>query len=138
MLYIAQKIKSENQGIGIQGNLENPQRSDIMPAANVKLPAVDEGRDYWHVRFKVPWQFETCRTPDWAQRAANSISKGAEVRMCQKDDTWSLQSVLIKKSSAVSTKRKAKSLGIQIRNKIEKSKTKKSKTRRTKQKKTAK
>lgn len=109
-----------------------------MPAANVKLPAVDETETFFRVRFRVPWQFEKCRIPKWAETVANSVSTGAKVVMCAKDDEWRLQSVLIKKSSAVSTKRKAKSLGIQIRNKIEKRKTKKSKTRRTRQKKTAK
>ena len=89
-----------------------------MPAANVKLPAVDEGLKYYHVRFRKPSQFDTCRIPDWAQRAANSVSKNAKVVMCRKGDKWLLQSVQIKKGNGKS-KRNAKSLAIKIRNKVE-------------------
>lgn len=91
-----------------------------MPSASTKLPAVDEGKLYYHVRMRSPSQFKTCRVPYWAQRASESISKNSKPVMCQKaDGTWLLQSVQIKKSSAVNSKRKAKSLGIRIRNKIE-------------------
>lgn len=89
-----------------------------MPAANVKLPAVDEGRDYYHVRIRRPSQFDTCRIPAWAQRASESISKGSKVVMCQKGNKWMLQSVQIKKGHG-KTKRDAKRLATRIRDKLE-------------------
>lgn len=53
--------------------------------------------DYVHVRFEDPDEFETIRTPDWADEAADSVQLGAEVRTGKRADAddWETQSVLI-------------------------------------------
>ena len=55
-----------------------------------------EGK-YTHVRFRYPHRFSTIRTPEWAQKAAGSISRGAVVRMgkSRKSGRWYVESVLI-------------------------------------------
>lgn len=70
--------------------------------ANVPdVKTVEEGDDYYHVGFRDEDQFDTIRTPDWAENAAQSVSEGAEVRTGQEEDSdeWKVQSVLIKKSA---------------------------------------
>jgi len=61
---------------------------------------VDTGEEYIHVRFRDPDEFETIRTPDWAENAATSVSEGSEVRTGKRadGDEWEVQSALIKKS----------------------------------------
>lgn len=67
-------------------------------AQQPSVQAVEEGDDYIHVRFRDPDEFETIRTPDWAQNAAESVVSNAEVRMGKKpNDDWEVQSVLIPK-----------------------------------------
>lgn len=55
--------------------------------------------DYYHVRFNDPDEFDTIRTPDWAENAASSVVDGAEVRTGHQKDgdesDWEIQSVLI-------------------------------------------
>jgi len=41
---------------------------------------VEEGDDYYHVRYRDPDQFDDIRTPDWADNPAESVVNGAEVR----------------------------------------------------------
>lgn len=67
-----------------------------MPQVN----KVESEDDYIHVRFRDPNEFDTIRTPDWAENPAQSVSEGSEVRMGQSDDSddWYVHSVLIKKS----------------------------------------
>jgi hypothetical protein len=64
------------------------------------VEAVETEDDYIHVRFRDPDQFDTVRTPDWAENAAESVSDGAEVRTGKEEssDEWQTQSVLVKKS----------------------------------------
>jgi hypothetical protein len=71
------------------------------------INTVGEGDDYYHVEFRDEDQFETIRTPDWAENAAHSVSDGAEVRTGQRDesDEWQVMSVLIKKSAGEDTAR---------------------------------
>lgn len=73
---------------------------------------------YYHVRFRDPDEFEAIRTPGWAENAAGSISRGAEVRMGQEknSDDWEVQSVLIKKSVG---EEKAREQAVRVVNKIE-------------------
>ena len=68
-----------------------------IPAVNT----VGEGEDYYHVEFRDEDEFETMRTPDWAENAAQSVSDGAEVRTGKRknSDDWQVASVLIKKSA---------------------------------------
>ncbi|MFC6718481.1 hypothetical protein ACFQGT_00770 [Natrialbaceae archaeon GCM10025810] len=63
------------------------------------VQAVDTEDDYVHVRFRDPDEFDTIRTPDWAQNAAGSVRDGAEVRTGKEkgSDDWEIQSVLIPK-----------------------------------------
>lgn len=65
-----------------------------------QIQSVETEDDYIHVRFRDPDQYDTIRTPDWAQNAAESVSDGAEVRTGKKEgsDDWEVQSVLIKKN----------------------------------------
>ncbi|WP_123619921.1 hypothetical protein [Halorubrum sp. CSM-61] len=63
--------------------------------------AVEEGDEYYHVRYRDPDRFDEIRTPDWADRVSGSVSEGSEVRMGKRedDDDWVVQSVLIKKNA---------------------------------------
>jgi len=58
---------------------------------------VEMGDDYIHVRFRDPDQFDTIRTPDWAENAASSVREGAEVRTGKHPNTddWTVRSVLV-------------------------------------------
>ncbi len=62
--------------------------------------SVDTEDDYIHVRYRDPDEFDTIRTPDWADHASDAVSEGSEVRMGKRDgsDDWAVQSVLIKQS----------------------------------------
>ena len=62
-----------------------------------QVEAVEEGEDYYHVRFRDPDQFSDIRTPDWADEPAESVQEGSEVRMGDEEgnDDWTVQSVLI-------------------------------------------
>jgi len=61
--------------------------------------AVDTEDEYIHVRYRDPDDFETIRTPDWADQASDSVSEGSEVRTGKRKDSddWEVQSVLIDK-----------------------------------------
>ena len=63
------------------------------------IQSVETEDEYIHVRFRDPDMFDTIRTPDWAQNAAESISEGAEVRTGDEEgnDDWEVQSVLVEK-----------------------------------------
>lgn len=63
------------------------------------VEAVETEGDFVHVRFQDPDQFETIRTPDWAEEPANSVQPGSEVRTGKREDgdDWEIQSVLIPK-----------------------------------------
>ncbi|WP_224449124.1 hypothetical protein [Haloprofundus salilacus] len=71
------------------------------------VQTVEEGDDYYHVRFRDPDEFETIRTPDWAANAAQSVSEGSEVRTGKREgsDDWEVESVLIKKQAGEETAR---------------------------------
>jgi len=63
------------------------------------VEAVEREGDFVRVRFADPNEFETIRTPDWAERPAGDVVKGAGVRTGKEsgDDDWSVRSVLIPK-----------------------------------------
>lgn len=65
------------------------------------VQSVDTEDEYIHVRFRDPDEFDTIRTPDWAENAAQDVSDGAEVRTGKRKDgdDWEVQSVLIKKQA---------------------------------------
>jgi len=69
-------------------------------AQSMDVNAVETEDEYVHVRFQDPDLFEKIRTPDWAQEAADSVSRGSEVRTGKLPDSddWEIQSVLIEKS----------------------------------------
>ena len=69
-------------------------------AAAPDVQMVDTEDEYIHVRFRDPDNFDTIRTPDWAENAASSVSEGAEVRTGKRknSDDWEVESVLIKKN----------------------------------------
>lgn len=71
------------------------------------INTVGEGDDYYHVEFRDEDTFDTIRTPDWAENAAQSVSDNAEVRTGQVEDSddWKVESVLIKKSAGKDTAR---------------------------------
>lgn len=62
--------------------------------------SVETEDEYIHVRYRDPDDFETIRTPDWADNASDSVSEGSEVRMGKRADSddWAVQSVLIQKN----------------------------------------
>jgi hypothetical protein len=67
---------------------------------------VETGDEYIHVRFRDPDEFETIRTPDWAENAATSVSEGSEVRTGKRaDGEWEVQSALIEPSVGTETAR---------------------------------
>ena len=59
----------------------------------------EEGDDYYHIRYRDPDEFDTIRTPDWAEQPAGSVVEGSEVRTGHQDDDgddeWKVQSVLV-------------------------------------------
>ena len=63
------------------------------------VETVEESDDYYHVRFRDPDEFDTIRTPDWAENPAGSVVDGSEVRTGHQDDSddddWEVQSVLV-------------------------------------------
>lgn len=83
------------------------------------VKSVEPEGEYYHVRFRDPDNFDTIRTPDWAENPAESVSEGAEVRMGQEKDSddWDVQSVLIKKSAG--DEDKAREQAKEIAEKIE-------------------
>ncbi len=58
---------------------------------------VEQGEDYYHVRYRDPDQFDEIRTPDWAEKPAGSVVEGAEVRTGDEhgNENWTVQSVLV-------------------------------------------
>lgn len=63
-------------------------------------PSLEQKTDeYYHVRFTDPDDFDTIRTPDWAERVGASLAEGSEVRTGHReggdDSDWEVQSVLI-------------------------------------------
>lgn len=85
----------------------------------VSIKKVTDEGDYFHVRYRQPGRFDRIRTPAWASRVANSVSKNAKVRMGETSaDNWFIQSVLIEKPG-IRDKNHAKSLASRIRKKIE-------------------
>ena len=65
--------------------------------ATASVQSVEEGEDYYHVRFRDPDEFDEIRTPDWAANVAGSVVTGAEVRTGDEhgNEDWTVQSVLI-------------------------------------------
>lgn len=87
------------------------------------VPAIEETTDdYYHVRFRDPDEFDTIRTPEWAENAASSVADGAEVRTGHQeggdDSDWEIQSVLIP-TTAADDEEEAKDLAEEIVEKIE-------------------
>jgi len=60
---------------------------------DIDAQTVEQGEDYYHVRYRDPDQFDEIRTPDWAA----SVVEGAEVRTGDEHGTenWTVQSVLV-------------------------------------------
>lgn len=81
------------------------------------IKGVETEDEYIHVRVRDSDRYETIRTPDWAQNAAESVSKGSEVRTGKREDSdeWEIQSVLIKKNVG---EEKAREQAIEIIQKI--------------------
>lgn len=85
----------------------------------VRVKKVADEDEFTSVRFRQPGQFNRIRTPAWAANVAESVSKGAKVRMGRTDaGNWLVQSVLVT-PRGVRDKNHARSLGVRIRKKIE-------------------
>lgn len=82
-----------------------------------EIQEVESGDEYYHIRFNDPDSFDKIRTPEWADRVSDSVSKGSEVRMGQMKDSddWTIQAVLIKKTVG---KEKSKEQAVKIVEKI--------------------
>jgi hypothetical protein len=63
------------------------------------IRAFDTEDEFHHVQFRDPDDFDTIRTPDWAERVADSVVDGGEVRTgkLKDSDEWKVESVLIPK-----------------------------------------
>lgn len=84
-----------------------------------KVKKVTKEGDFYHVRYRQPGRFSKIRTPDWASNVADSVSKGAEVRMGMTSaGNWYPQGILIE-TTGVRGKNHARSLASRIRKKIE-------------------
>lgn len=81
---------------------------------------VEQGDDYYHVRYRNPDDFDEIRTPDWAENAASSVVEGSEVRTGDEEgnEDWEIQSVLVP-LDAVADESDAKEAAQQIVDKIE-------------------
>jgi hypothetical protein len=68
---------------------------------------IEEGDEYVHVRYRDPDDFETIRTPDWADDVSDSVVEDSEVRMGQLEDSdeWEPQAVLVPKETDEATAR---------------------------------
>jgi hypothetical protein len=90
-----------------------------MPKKKIKIKSTVLERKFWRNRVRDPNLFTTCRTPEWARRVAESISKGSKVVTCKlKNGEWKVQTILIKKERH--TKSDARRLSQRILDKIEK------------------
>lgn len=86
--------------------------------ASIKKVTREGDRGTYHVRYRPPSQFDTIRTPKWASEVADSVSKGAQVRMGKTPaGTWLIQSILLT-PRGVRDKNHARSLASRIRRKI--------------------
>jgi len=75
---------------------------------------------FFHVRFRSPGRYTTCRVPSWASRVASTVSRGAKTRQCRtRRGEWETQSVMIPRRPGV-TKAAARRLARKIVKKIEK------------------
>lgn len=83
------------------------------------IKKVTEEGNYFHVRYRPPSQFDIFRTPQWAYKVANSVSRDAKVRMGQTPaGTWLIAAILIKRGYG-KNKNDAMRLAGKIRQKIE-------------------
>jgi hypothetical protein len=91
-------------------------------AQHTSVETVEEGDDYYHVRYRGPDGFDEIRTPDWAENPAGAVCEGSEVRTGHESDggDWEFQSVLIP-IDAVSDGDEAAQKAQQIVEKIENS-----------------
>ena len=82
--------------------------------------AVELEGEYYHVRFRDPDRFDSIRTPDWADKASDSVLEGTEVRMGKNKDSddWNIQSVLIPRDR-VDGEDEARDKAVQVAEKIE-------------------
>lgn len=73
-----------------------------------KPTAIETDDDGVRVRYADPEEFETIRTPNWAETAANSVIEGSELRMGKRNgsDGWEPQSVLIPEPTDVDQARR--------------------------------
>lgn len=83
----------------------------------VKIKKVTEEGNFISVRLRDPSQFKLIKTPAWATKVAESVTKGSKVRMGQTPKgNWLIQTILIPKQRG---KVKARSMGRKIQRKIE-------------------
>lgn len=89
-------------------------------ADQISANDVEEGDDYYHVRYRDPDDFDEIRTPDWAANVANSVVEGGEVRTGDEhgNENWTAQSVLIP-IDAVADEEEARDAAQQIIEKME-------------------
>lgn len=90
-------------------------------AGYTPVETVEEGDDYYHVRYRNPDEFDEIRTPDWARNPAGSVCEGSEVRTGHESgdgDDWEVQSVLIP-VDAVADDDEAAEKAVEIVEKIE-------------------
>ena len=90
-----------------------------MPKAKkITIIKVHEDVNFYRIRFESPKGVEMCAVPAWAMEVAESVSTGAKVTTCKKDNKWFVQNVLITKK--FHSEAEARRLAIRIVEKIEK------------------
>lgn len=65
--------------------------------AEKKVLKVEEKDKFFHVRFRDPKRYRTCRVPEWASKAAGAVAKGAQATQCKRDGKWETQKVMVPK-----------------------------------------
>jgi len=73
----------------------------------------------WHVRYRPASQFTRIRTPTWASNVADSVSRGADVRVGRTPaGSWLTQSVVLE-PEGIRDANHARSLGSRIQKKVD-------------------
>lgn len=80
------------------------------------IVGVEEGDNFYRVDIASPKNVKVCRTPKWAQHAADSVKEGAKVTTCKKYGKWWPSAILVPKDGITASE--AKTLGREIKDKI--------------------
>jgi len=63
----------------------------------------DVTKNYYRFHQRSPKNVTECATPQWAQKVAETIKKGAKVTSCKSDGKWKIKSIIIPKQGVSSS-----------------------------------